>query len=183
MLGERLGWRVVEHSLVQEAARRLGASEEEIGALDEHVGGLLERLGTVFVRGTPEAPAPPPRPDPLQIAEVVRAVLRDEAATLPLIVVGHGGQCIFHGRDDALHVRLVGPFEDRVLRAAERFGVEPRVAEARARRADEDRHRYIRHHFHCEWSDPHLYDVQINTGGILLEEVVDLLHGMIERRR
>jgi cytidylate kinase len=182
MLGERLGWKVVDRSLIQEVARRLGASEEEIDALDEHVGGILERLGAVFVRGTPELPTPPPRPDPLQVAEIERAILRDSVNALPMIVVGHGTQCIFHGRPDALHVRLVGPLQDRVRRAAERLGLEHSAAEARARRADQDRHQYIRHHFHSEWNDPHLYDVQLNTGGVRLDEVVELLYGMIQRR-
>jgi cytidylate kinase len=182
MLGERLGWRVIDRSLIEEVARRLGAPPEEIASLDEHVGGIVERLGSVFVRGTPELPAPPPHPDALEIAEVARAVIRDAANDPPIVVVGHGGQCLFRGRPDALHVRLVGPLEERVRRAAERLGLPPRAAEARARRADEDRHRYIRHHFHSDWNDPHLYDVALDTGGVGLEEAVELLRGMIERR-
>ena len=182
-LGERLGWRLIDHALIEQVAARLGASVEAVEGLDEHVGGILERLGNVFARGGPEQLFEPAVPDPDVIARVERSVIRTAAQSPPVILVGHGAQCVLRQRPEVLHVRLIAPFEIRAARAAEARGIDLQAARAEARRADVERHRYVRHHFQCEWDDPHLYDLQVNTGAIGADEVLEMILGMVDRRR
>ena len=94
VLGERLGWRVIERELIEEVARRLEAPVEEVAGVDEHVGNLLERVSASFARGAPEVMFAPNQPDPDAVARLEWAVIRSAAETPPLIVVGHGAQCI-----------------------------------------------------------------------------------------
>ena len=54
-----------------------------------------------------------------RIAATTRAVIEECAVSPPVIVVGHGAQCIFADRADALHVRVIAPVPDR-LRAHRR---------------------------------------------------------------
>ncbi|HET9982649.1 MAG TPA: cytidylate kinase-like family protein [Longimicrobiales bacterium] len=181
LLGRRLGWRVIDHELIEEVAHRLNASADEVERLDEQIGGLVERVGVILARGIPDAPIMPVSPDADYVAQIERAVIRDAASAPPFIVVGHGTQCIFHDRADALHVRVVAPLAMRARRVAERSGRPLAEAENQTRRTDAQRRRYIRHHFGCEPADPDLYDLQINTGSIGLDEAADLIHRVVMR--
>jgi cytidylate kinase len=92
-----------------------------------------------------------------------------------LIVVGFGTQCMFADRVDALHVRLVAPLPVRVERLRARFGWDATNASTRARRMDEDRRRYVQRYFHRDVHDPLLYDVQINTGRMSIDEAAGVI--------
>ncbi len=175
MLGEALGWRVIDHALIEEVARRLEAPEPQVEALDEYVGGIVERIAGVFARGVPDSPAGSDLPDPDMVARLARAVLRDAAGDLPFIAVGHGGQCIFADRPDALHVRIVAPLRERARRVAERRGLELAAALHDAERHDAERKRYMQHHFGCDPNDPGLYTLQLDTGYLTLEEATRLI--------
>lgn len=175
ILAERLGWRVIDRALIQEVARRVEAPEAEVAAVDEHVGGIVERIAGVFARGTPEAPVMGAFPDCDMVAEVERAVLHDAVTQLPFVLIGHGGQCVFADRSDALHVRIVGPLGARIRRVAERRGLDPATAARETERHDAERRRYIHHHFGCDANDAGLYALQINTGVFTPEEAASLI--------
>jgi cytidylate kinase len=182
MVGDALGWRVIDHAVIEEVSRRLHAPEAEIEAMDEHVGGIVERIAGVFARGSPEAPVVSPIPDPDTIAALARAVLRDALSSLPFVVVGHGGQCLFAGREDAIHVRVVAPLKARIRRVAERRGIAPEAAAREVEhRVDEER-RYLKHHYSCDPDDPALYTIGLNTGTISLEHARTLIVQLVEWR-
>lgn len=182
ILGKWLGWRVVDTALIVEVAKRLGAPEAEVAGLDEYVGGVLERIGSIFAHGVPESVLTPSIPDPDAIAKVGWAVMKDAAQSPPVILVGHGAQCLFGGRSDTLKVRVGAPFHVRVRRVAARMEVSEADAETETRRRDVERRRYLHYHFHCEWTDPALYDLQLNTGGIEYEEAAGLIRQLIDAR-
>jgi cytidylate kinase len=181
-VGQALGWRVIDHALITEVARRVQAPEAQIAALDEHVGGIVERIAGVFARGVPEAAVPDAGPDPDMVASVARAVLRDAVASLPFVVVGHGSQCVFASRPDALHIRVVAPFGDRVRRVARRRRATLAEATRETEHRDAERGRYLRHHFSCDVDDPVLYGLQLNTGVLSLDHAAALILRMIHWR-
>jgi hypothetical protein len=49
------------------------------------------------------------------------------------------------------------------------------------RRADHDRNAYIQRYFHRDWRSELLYDVQINTGALAIEDCVSTLVDLVER--
>ena len=186
VLGERLGWRVVDRDLARAVAARLGVPMEAVEARDEHAPGLLERIGTSVLRTSPElVPAPEAvrLPDPAAVAAAVRGVLLDAAKSPPLVIVGHGSQSLFHGRPGTLHVRLIAPLDARVRRICARSGCTEKVAAALAQRMDADRASYVRRYFGRDWRDPLLYDVQLNTGSLGLEESAQLILAIVAGRR
>jgi cytidylate kinase len=175
LIGRALGWRVIDRALIEEVARRIQAPEAEIAAMDEHVGGIVERIGGLFARGIPESPVSGGLPDPDAIAGVVRAVLRDALDSLPFVVVGHGSQCYYSRREDALRVRIVAPFRDRVRRVAARRGLTLEAAERETESRDTERRRYIRHHYGCDVGDARLYAMHLDTSVLTLEEAARLV--------
>ncbi len=175
LLGRTLGWRVIDRALIQEVARRIEAPEAELEPLDEHVGGIVERIAGVFARGAPEAPVLTALPDPDLVATIERAVLRDAVQALPFIVVGHGGQCVFAERPDALHVRITAPLGQRIQCIARRKGLSAPLAARETERHDAERKRYIHHHFGCDANDPGLYTLQLNTGFLTIDEAASIV--------
>jgi CMP/dCMP kinase len=177
LLGKELGWRVLDNELVQQLAARLRCEEGEVVAMDEHVPSFLERLAAVAVVTAPESRAhsTPWATDPDCIAAAAREVLLEAARNLPLIVVGHGGNCLFRGRPDVLRVRVTAPLDVRVPRVAQRTGVTTAQAAADVRRKDADRQHYLQRYYQSSLNDPCEYDLQINTGAVPLHAAARLV--------
>jgi CMP/dCMP kinase len=181
LLGKELGWRVLDHELVRQLAARLRCEEREVIAMDEHAPSFLERLAAVAVVTAPESRAhsTPWTTDPDCIAAAAREVLLEASRTLPLIVVGHGGNCLFRGRPDVLRLRVTAPFDLRVRRVAQRTGAVPAQASAEVRRKDSDRQQYLQRYYHSNLNDPCEYDLQINTGAVSLEATAQLVLALV----
>jgi len=184
-LGGRLGWPVLDHDIVRRVAERLRMDEETVEHFDEHPPSLLARIAGVLVIPQPDLMEFPPVegvPSHDQIAHASTRVIRDAAASPPLVVVGHGSQCILAGRPDALHVFLHAPFEARVRRIVERLHVDAAVAPALVRRADHERRAYVQRYFHANWRDALLYDLQIGTAKVTTAEAATLAERLIRGR-
>ncbi len=186
ILGERLGWRVVDHDVIHLVALRLHAGEEDVAAVDEHAPSFAERIAAALVGANPTMPIIPSAvlpAEPDRVAEVARGVLLEAARTLPVIMVGHGAQCLFRAHEDALHLRLVAPFEYRVRVVAQRTGLDPEGAAAVVRRHDADRHNYLRRYYQADWNDAHLYGLQFNSSRVRLQEAADMVVRLVHGRR
>jgi len=184
-LGSRLKWPVLDHDIVHRVAERLRLDDGTVEPFDEHPPSLLARIATVLIVPLPgmySFPAADDVPSHDAIAGATRRVIEDAAKSLPLIVVGHGAQCIFEDWTDTLSVRLVAPLSVRLERIAARQKINPTLAAALVRRADEDRQAYIQRYFHRDWRNELLYDLQINTGGVDISEAATIVTRLVERR-
>jgi CMP/dCMP kinase len=181
LLGQNLGWPVLDHELVGKLAARLSCDEGEVVAMAEHAPSFLERLAAVATVTAPESRvhSPPWSTDPDCVAAAAREVLSEAAQNLPLIVVGHGGNCLFRGRADVLRVRVTAPVEVRVGRVARRSSLTLGQAAAAVRRRDSDRQQYLQRYYQSDVNDPNGYDLQINTGTVSLETAAQMVLGLI----
>jgi cytidylate kinase len=183
LLGETLGWPVLDHELVRQLAVRLKCEEGEVKAMDEHAPSFFERLAAVAVVTAPESRAhsTPWTTDPDCVAAAAREVLLEAVKHPPLIVVGHGGNCLFRGRPDVLRIRVTAPLEVRVQRVARRTGITPQQAAAEVRRRDADRQNYLQRYYHSDVNDACQYDLQINTATVPLEAAAQLVLSVTNR--
>ena len=109
-----------------------------------------------------------------------------ESALSPLIaggrgvVLGRAAAVILAERPRTLHVRLDGPVERRVERAAELEGIS--TTEARSRQGETDRSRtlFVRRLYHRDPEDASLYHLRIDSTILSAESVVKLLLVAIE---
>ncbi|HEY3013141.1 MAG TPA: cytidylate kinase-like family protein, partial [Gemmatimonadales bacterium] len=177
LLGERLGWPVLDHELVRQLAARLSCEEGDVKAMDEHAPSFLERLAAAAVITAPESRAhsTPWSTDPDCVAAAAREVLLEAAQNPPLIVVGHGGNCLFRDRPDVLRIRVTAPFDVRVERVARRTGSTPLQAAADVRRRDGDRQHYLQRYYRTDVNDASAYDLQINTHTIPIEAAAQVV--------
>jgi cytidylate kinase len=116
------------------------------------------------------------------IAAATHAVIEELGSSPPLIVVGHGGQCIFCRRTDVLHVRIVAPLRDRLTRVMRRMNVDAAFGGMVMHRADKDRQAYVQRYFHRDWRGDQLYHLQINTGHITVEEAASMVERLVHGR-
>ena len=91
------------------------------------------------------------------------------------VVLGRAAAIVLAGRDDALHVRLDGPVEGRVLRSVQRSG----RSEAEVRRAlrsnDAARAAYVRNFYRADPADARHYHLVIDTTAVPWNASADLV--------
>lgn len=182
LLGERLGWPVLDRDLARRIAERLRCRCEDVELVDEHAPTLLERIAAAFTvvpSDAPLLPDLPETPSPDELVHVTRAVVREAARTPPLVVIGHGATCLLRDRSDLLRVRVTAPFDVRVRRVAKRTGVSARQAADDVRRRDWDRRHYLERYYRQDTNDPNLYDMQINTATIPLETAARMIVSLV----
>src|SRR5919112_1418006 len=182
LLGETLGWPVMDHEVIRQLAARLSCDEGEVVAMDEHAPSFLERLASVATVTAPESRvhSTPWTTDPDCVAAAAREVLLEAAQHPPVVIVGHGGNCLFRARPEVLRIRVVAPFDLRVQRVARRTGAPAQAAAADVLRRDADRQHYLQRYYKSDMNDPCSYDLQINTGTVTLEAAAQLVIALIQ---
>jgi hypothetical protein len=182
LLGERLGWRVLDAEIPAAVATRLRIPNDSLVEWDEHAPRLLESIGQSLLLGNPQVlidPAYAGRPQARDVAAATRTVLLDAAASPPLIIVGHGAQVIFGDRPRTLHLRLVAPIAERALRVMARRSVTQQEAIGIAQHVDRDRMHYVQQFLGRDVRDPQLYALVINTGVVAMDDAVKLVLALL----
>ena len=177
-LARSLGWQLVDHALVERVAREIGASLEEAEAHDEQLQGqVLAALATMGYAFPGALSAGPPAA--LLSAEAYREafnrVVCAAASRGRVVLVGRASQVILADRRDVAHVRVIAPFEQRVAYVMRREGVDRHAAEARIRRKDRERARYLEREYQHRPDEARLYDLVLNTSRLDLDAAVAII--------
>jgi cytidylate kinase len=183
--GSELQWLVLDRDLVRQVAELLRLEPHHVEAVDEQPPGLLTRLiASALLMAPPELPTEmqTDRLHPDSIAAAARAAILAAAESPPLIVVGHASQCLFRNRPATLHIRLVAPLALRLQRVCSRMPCDSARAVAETRRMDQARAAYVRRHHQADWRDPLLYDMEINTGRLTIEEAARMVVNVVIAR-
>jgi cytidylate kinase len=165
-VGERLGWQVYDHELVERIAREMGVRTELVESLDRTrtnwLGELFQALFTgEAVSGTAYAH---------HLAQTLLAL----AAHGECVVVGHGGAQILPPTT-TLRVRLVEPRDLRVAAVQRQSGRSREEAEQWVKQVDRERTAFVQEHFHKDPADPEQYDLQLNASRLSPTQCADLI--------
>ena len=98
-----------------------------------------------------------------------------------VILIGRGANLVTARLPNMLHIRLVAPLEQRVVRMQELRSLGRKAALQLVRREDRGRARFLKRYFHANIDDPLLYHLVINTGLISCEETVEIIVDAIRR--
>ena len=166
LLGERLGWSVLDRQLVSDLAGHLKVEPRLLALMDESRSDwwrdtLLNLMDSRLVLQD-------------SYVELLSKVILLAAAEGKVIIVGRGAHRILReGR--GLRVRIIASHDDRVERIAGRERLS--TAEATALIAELDRARgdFIHRHFHCDVAEPEDYDLVLNTSNLGVTAVTDLI--------
>src|SRR5712691_5833788 len=102
-------------------------------------------------------------------------IVRAAAVRGQVVIVGRASQVILADLRDVLHVRVIAPFEKRVVYVMQREGVDRHTAESRIHRKDHERASYLEREYHHHPDDAQLYDLVLNTSLLDLESAVDIV--------
>jgi cytidylate kinase len=162
IISERLGWRLVDDTLVAEIAQDAKIAPNVARHYDEVLDPWFHRMLKALWRGGYEGSVTRVESDPFDadtMAQLWNQLILKSAEIGQCVIVGRGGQCLLQRRSDAFHVSLHAPMHERVRRIRQR---DPNVnAEAEAHERDAMRAAYVQRHFGLDWTDRHLYHLII----------------------
>ena len=170
-LAQRVGYRYVDHELIQDAARRYGLVEEKLTHLDEAKPTLFERFDVETRR----------------YITIIQTTLLELAEADNVVLMGRGGQWLLRGIPHVLRVRTIAPFDHRVRqwlkRTAELSGETPnqRLAAEIVRRDDSEKAGRMRYLYEVDLSDPTLYDLTINSEKLSHDAAVEMIERAVRR--
>ena len=153
-LARTLGYPCVGREILQDAARKLGVSVEDLS-------GKLEAPPSLWARLTQERKT---------YLLAVQTVLAEHCATGSLVYHGLAGQFLLRGLPGVLAARLIAPLEMRVRAlTSAHHGMRRKAAEDFIRNVDEERRRWVKLVYGADVEDPSLYDLTVNLESISLE--------------
>ncbi|MGD0018456.1 MAG: cytidylate kinase-like family protein [Candidatus Limnocylindrales bacterium] len=179
---------VVDKKLIEEVARRLQISPNDVAAEEERPRLLLERLVRSFSTLEPAMGAgwQPPYPDPLfdprkAIIELTEQIINEVADGGNVVIVGRGAGFCLRGRPTVFRVFLRAPEAVRIRVLMERFGLGEADAKRKMHETDANRAAYIHQLYKKDWCDPDEYDLIVNTGRLGYQATAEvILRGLRE---
>jgi len=90
------------------------------------------------------------------------------------VILGRGGNMLFHSLPYALHVRVIASPEKRMRNLLER-GYKKEVAAMLMEKTDHERESFIKFAFHRDWENPELYDVILNMDKLKVNTAADMI--------
>lgn len=175
-VAERLGWKLMDHSITEAIARLAQVQPEVCQQREERVDPLMHRLAKVFWRGSFERSIPlPDHPafDADQLVRLAQRVVEQAAETGQCVIVGRGAPYFLRERTDTVRVFLYAPREFRFQRLVGEGKSEAEALEL-VDKVDEERKAFVRHYFDAEWPSRHLYHAFYNTA-LGDETVIELI--------
>jgi cytidylate kinase len=181
-----LGWQLWDNALVDEVARRLGMSAEEVSAREERVPSLPERIASALALGMPEVMPTvadlAAQPSEERIVAVTQRVIEEAVHAGPSVLVGRGAQCMLAERADALHAYCYAPVEALASYIVTTLGVAPDDARRVVNERNQQREQYVKRHWKRDWRDPANYHVCVNTAWLGLDGAADTIVRLARER-
>ena len=173
-----LGWSLLDNTVVDAVAARMGLSVAEVRDREERVPSLVERLTSAMAMGSQEwagpiAAAKPPTSE--QLIEVTRHIIEEAIASGPVVVVGRGAQAMLAERQDALHVFCYAPRKALIARTMQREGVGVEEATHLVEGTNKERDQWVWLHWERDRSAHENYDLSVNTDRMGIEGSAELI--------
>ncbi|HID76769.1 MAG TPA: cytidylate kinase-like family protein [Planctomycetaceae bacterium] len=166
LVGQRLGWEVMDKNLLDCVAERYRLSREGLEMVDETtVSWAYDLLGAWLDQKTITR-----EQYMVRLARVVVAMARRGN----VVFVGRGTQFLLP-RQFGLAVRLVAPEPFRIRRVMEREKLDADEAKRYVQQTDRGRRDFTMKFFHVDLAEPHLYDMVINTERFGLDGAAEMI--------
>lgn len=92
-----------------------------------------------------------------------------------VFLLGRGGQFLFKDEEDAFHIKVVASLDTRVAAIQKRFDVDKATALRLINQKDAEREEYTLYFHRSDSSDPHAYDILINTSKVSIPEASEII--------
>lgn len=163
-LASQLGWKLWDHEISCEIARRANVDEKTAARCDERVDSFLDRLFKVYARGSYERalPVSGSRFNTDKMVAMLDKVVAEFADRGNCVIVGRGAPYFLRNRPDAFHVFVYAPTDEKVRRL-KTIGQSEKESLRLIEEVDRERAAFIRHYFGKDWPYRPLYNFMVNS--------------------
>lgn len=109
-------------------------------------------------------------------------IVQELAAKGPCIIVGRCADFVLRSSPRVLRIFCCCDRADAVARCVEEYDLPESEAEAEIERVNRNRSNHYEFYTGQRWSDPHHYDLMVNTGHVSLEAAAALIRTMYRER-
>ena len=180
-LADHLGWKLWDHTLTEEIAKRANADCGTVEQREEKVDGTFYRLAKAFWRGSYERSMPMAETQTFDadcMVAMMEAITGKIAAEGNAVVVGRGAPYFLREREDTFRVFLYAPRAEKMRRLVA-GGTSHAEAEELVDNVDRERMAFIKHYFNADWPTRSLYHLMINTAmgdDKVIATILDTMH-------
>ncbi|MFN8455597.1 MAG: cytidylate kinase-like family protein [Anaerolineae bacterium] len=158
-VAQSLGWRLVGRALINQAAVKAGVPHMALVDIDE--------FGLLSLR--------PSKKEWQAYQSQVEHIICEWSDEGNVVIVGRGSQMVLRERPNVLHVRVIAPFEVRVVRLQQEKHLSAESARAGIEASAKARARFLQRGYGVQVDDPTLYHLIINTGLLSLPQAVNVV--------
>ena len=182
-LAGRLHWQLFDEALTQEIARQAKIPVDVCRRREERNDPWLQRLVNLIWKGTFDRNLPSPDLAILnsdRLVSIVQHTIEQAAERKPCVIVGRGAPYFLRNRTDTFAVFLYASREIKYHRILERVGNKKEAVHL-VDTMDEDRQKFVKHHFGHEWPNRQLFQAMVNTGmgdDIVIETILTMLNAI-----
>ncbi len=164
----RHGKRVVYHEIIEPIANKMRLRKSHVERFLDGKSGIWERLTTDKTSLS------------IFTADETFRFLRDDSTG---VIRGWGAVHLLKDVPHVIRVRVCAPLETRVERMMQRLNTDDRANVENEIQMSEEAHTAItKRHFGVNWRDPELYDLVLSTERMSVDECVDEIDGLMQRR-
>nr|NLI51251.1 cytidylate kinase-like family protein [Propionibacterium sp.] len=178
-LSEELGLKVHKQAFSSEEIEESVQSREKQGIVAQMMRGFARAFPSETSDPSPTLAAE--ERSYSQLAEENTAIVAQEAAEGG-IILGRNGQFLLQNRPNTLHVKLDGPRQKRIERAAALSGISVERAAKRQEIEDEFRADMSMRTYRFDPRDNDYYDLVLNGVGLDTDTIVDLIKRAIQAK-
>ena len=186
IVAKDLGWSLLDNTVVDAVAARLGIPASEVAAREERVPSLVQRLVETMALGSQDWVSPiaagkrPPTDE--QLVDVTHRIVEEAIARGPLVLVGRGAQSMLASRGDALHVFCYAPRGALIARSMARDRLDEAAASKLVDETNAHREQWVKKHWNRSWRDHANYHLSVNTDWLGITGAAELIAFAARRR-
>lgn len=165
-LAQHLGWKLIDHCLIEEVARKAGVAKKLAERCDERLDPWYYRFGKAFWHGSIERLPSMTENDVFdseRMVDFVRSYLSEMAAAGNCVVVGRGAACVLSKTPGVFHVFVYAGITRKIRWFEQQFPEHARDAEAEILATDKRRAAYVKRFYQQDWADRRLYHLMMNS--------------------
>ena len=172
-LAKRLGLEFYDNKLIEIAAKDSGIHKNHFEESDERrTTSFLYLLSTTYGQGGV------PFDDALFFAQL--NAVRKIAEKGDCVIIGRCADYALREYEKVLNLCITAPFADRVQRAKDVYGIEPKIAESYVKRIDKQRISYYNYYTDRRWGDISNFSLCADSSVLGIDGTVELLAGFAE---
>ena len=177
-MAEKLDIEFYDRDLVDQAAQKLNLPVSRVQETEET--GKKTSRNPFWQMLIPMGSESPDEQD--RIFEAQKNIIRFLAEKESCIIVGRASDFVLQDMENALHIYIYAPFEDRVRNSVEQLGLSEQEARRMCADVDKARDEYQLRYAGCRLDDKRTKDILINSSLFGVDGTADFLVEAVKRR-